>query len=87
MVSGRRTIDGVLFISYRTGISRYAWISEDGQIFVSGISDFRETLYAAVIGHGIIKGKSGNTKRFRSQESGAAEAIKIFRKLQAERAK
>lgn len=40
MVSGRRTIADVLFISYRTGISRYAWISDDGQIFVSGISDF-----------------------------------------------
>ena len=33
--SGRRTIDGVVFKSYKTGILRYCQITEDGRIRIA----------------------------------------------------
>jgi hypothetical protein len=78
--AGHTPTDGVKFFSYRTGIGRYARISEDGQIKVQRGYN-RSTYCAEVIGHGDICTKSGMPKRFHSQESAAMAAIKIWREL------
>ena len=83
--AGHKPIDGVQFFSYTTGILRYARISEDGQIITA--SHTRGSTYeAAVIGRGYLRGPDGKkTKRFRSQDAAARAAIKVWRKLQAEK--
>lgn len=82
-LSGRRTIDGVLFLSYSTGIQRYCQVSEDGQIATAANS--RLTAYTArVMGHGyIISKESGRHHAFRSQAAAAKAAIKVWRALKA----
>lgn len=84
LCSGRHTCDGVLFISYSVGITRYARISEDGQIFTSDTSQWRSTYTARVIGHGTICSKSGRPKRFRTQEAAMKAGVALFRKLRVE---
>ena len=76
-----RLVDGIQFHSYRTGILRYARISEDGQIMTSAIGGDASTYEAAVIGHGRLLGKSGKVKRFRTQDAAASAAVKVFRAL------
>lgn len=80
--AGHKPIDGVQFYSYSVGINRYARVSEDGQIETR--STFSLSTYTAnVIGHGYLKGPGGKTKKFRSQDAAAREAIKVWRKMQA----
>lgn len=75
--SGRNTICGILFISYRTGILRFVRVSEDGRIKL-GMSA-RDTAYQVeVLGYGWIKSEAtGKTKRFRS----AVNAVKAAQAL------
>lgn len=77
-------IDGVKFFSYTTGIQRYARISEDGQIIVSSHGQHRSTYGASVLGHGALQ-RAGKSIRFRTQEGAARAAIKVWRKLKAEK--
>jgi hypothetical protein len=70
----------VQFFSYRTGVSRYARISEDGQIKVQRDHN-RATYGAQVIGHGLICTTSGKGKRFQTSEAAARAAIKIHREI------
>lgn len=80
-----KPIDGVQFYSYSVGILRYARIIEDGQIMTLGASARLNSYRGYVIGHGVIRGSGGKEKRFQSQDAAAREAIKIWRKLQAEK--
>lgn len=80
--AGHEPVDGVKFFSYRTGIDRYAQISEDGQIKVQrGYNRF--TYGAEIVGYGTICTKSGRPKRFHTQEAAAVAAIKIFKSLKS----
>jgi hypothetical protein len=78
--AGHKPIDGVQFYSYRTGISRYARISEDGQIMTR--ANARDSGYNAyVIGHGPVIAANGvAARRFQSQDAAALAAIQIWRK-------
>ena len=68
--------EGVQFSSYRTGINRYARISEDGKIKTSR-SGNRSVMYTAeVLGLGYILGRSGRPMRSRTQEAAAHAAIR-----------
>jgi hypothetical protein len=80
-VAGRK-YDGVQFYAYHTGILTYARISEDGQAKVWMANAHREgapTYFASVIGHGQLKGRGGNVKRFRSEEAACRAAIKVVK--------
>lgn len=75
-------IDGVQFSSYHTGVMSYARISDDGQIMVWTANVHRDgapTYLASVIGHGQIKGRGGNPKRFKSEDAACREAVQIAR--------
>ena len=78
--AGHAPTDGVEFFSYRTGIGRYARISEDGQIKVQRGYN-RSTYGAEIVGYGTICTKSGRPKRFHTQEAATMAAIKIWRGL------
>lgn len=81
---GHRKIDGVQFVSYHTGIMRYAKISEGGQIMVWSGNTHRDgapTYFASVIDHGPVKNESGNPKRFRSEDAACRAAVKIWRSM------
>jgi hypothetical protein len=75
---GHAPIDGMQFHSYKTGIQRYAWISEDGKIKVARAGAM---YHAEVIDHGGVLNASGKTKFFRTQEAAAREAVKIRRAI------
>lgn len=81
--SGRRTVEGVLFKSYSTGISRYCQITENGKIK----TNYSGSGYtAAVIGHGyVLSGNSTRAKVFRTHEAAARAALKIWLKISSER--
>lgn len=80
-VSGRNTVDGVLFISYKCGIMRYCQITEDGQIKTQ--MNPRSSGYTAqIVGHGPILSPRGKWKNFQTQQNAARAAISIWRKLQ-----
>lgn len=83
--AGHKPIDGVQFFSYSTGILSYARISEDGQILVCDNGHHRNSYRAVVLGHGTLQNEAGETKRFRSQDGATKAAIKVWRKLQAEK--
>jgi hypothetical protein len=86
-VSGRHTVDGVLFRSYSVGISRYTRITEDGQIEVC--ANWNSAHYTvSVIGHGPILSKiTGKPHHFRDDRAAMKAGVALFKKLQAERAK
>jgi hypothetical protein len=82
---GWREVDGIKFISYRTGILQYARISEDGQIFVRRLAH-RTTYNARIIGHGyILRDNTGEErpKAFRTETAAIIAAIKIYKKRKA----
>lgn len=78
--SGRRTIHGILFKSYSSGITRYTQVSEDGMIRLW--ANFTHTGYhCEVFGHGTIPAQSKRqAKRFTTEENAVAAALKIMRK-------
>jgi hypothetical protein len=83
MVSGRRTVEGILFISYRNGILSYTRVSEDGTIRLDN-SRYHEGTTVQVAGHGWImsEGERKRAKRFRTD----ANAVKAALKLKADKA-
>jgi len=85
LCSGRRTVEGVLFKSYRTGINNYCQITENGKIQTAMNS--RSSGYTAqVVGHGyILSGNSARAKVFRTHEAAASAALKIWLKISSER--
>jgi len=77
-------INGVQFYSYHTGIMSYAEISEDGQIMVRMANAHRDgapTYFADVIGHGQIKGRGSQRKRFRSEQAALRAGVKTWREM------
>lgn len=79
-----KPVDGVQFFSYRTGISRYARISENGQIWVADNGFHRSTYGASIVGHGQLKNeKTGKPTRFHTQEGALTAAVKKWKELQA----
>lgn len=80
--AGHAPVDGVQFHSYSVGILRYARISEDGQIITRETSTRATTYTASVIGHGVIRNKTGNVKRFITQDAAAHAGVALWRKLQ-----
>jgi hypothetical protein len=79
-VSGRHTTEGVLFVSYRIGISRYTRVSQDGAIRLDQ-SPYHAGVCAEVLGHGWIKGDGvgDRAKRFRSEQTAVRAALKIIK--------
>ncbi len=78
-VSGRRTIDGVLFRSYRMGIGSYCQITEDGKIRTWQNSRMT-AWHSEVFGYGTIwSERTGKTKRFQTFEAAARAALKIHK--------
>lgn len=79
--ANHKPVDGVQFFSYSTGISRYARISEDGQIKTA--RNFEKSTFSAhVIGHGQIAGPGGKPKVFHTETAAAEAAVKVWRKMQ-----
>lgn len=78
--SGRRTVDGVLFKAYASGILQYTNVSEDGKIRLAS-HNHGGTYSVEVLGHGWIT--SGiKSKRFRTFETAARAGIKMLRQMQ-----
>lgn len=67
-----KTIDGVIFRCYRTGIGRYEWRSDDNRL-ATGQNYHRGSYYAAV-------GLQRFDKRFRSLENAMKFAVQESRK-------
>lgn len=74
------TIDGIMFKNYRTGILKYTWISDNGQIKVYRNHN-RETYSAYVIGNGPIITPSGKNKVFRSDSAAMIAGVFLWRRL------
>lgn len=79
---GHKTVDGVLFNSYRVGQLRYALISEDGQIRV-GRRYSKTTYEAFVIGVGELRTPSGRLRSFRSEDAALSAALAAFREIKS----
>lgn len=76
-----RTVDHIAFFPYRTGILRYARITEDGQIKVT--RNHNTTTYtAAVIGCGPIYDGNTSPKRYRTEGAAMQAAIRLWRNMQ-----
>ncbi|WP_022722980.1 hypothetical protein [Rhodopseudomonas sp. B29] len=71
-------VDGVAFPCYRTGFDRYERRSPDGRICIAG--NHHTVTYYATVDDIALKNKSGSTKRFRTMESAAREALKLARR-------
>lgn len=71
-----RTVEGVVFRCYRTGMLKTAWRSDDGRL-EAGDNYHSTTYYAAVDGAGIgATPTSLRCKRFRSLENAMRAAVK-----------
>lgn len=75
--SGRMTIDGVLFESWRTGVMRSKWVSEDGRIELFHYISPRggETVTCFAGGSPITSPKTGKHKKFRTYQAAARAAF------------
>lgn len=71
-----KTIDGVQFDCYRTGISRYEWRSPDGRITYR--SNYAHSGYNVRVDGQYIEGsRAGRAKDFRTIEAAVRAALKL----------
>lgn len=75
-----RTIEGVTFRCYHTGITQYEWWSDDGRFAVYGY--FSKSGYSAwVDGHLIQSAASGHAKNFRTFDNAVKAIVKTSFKV------
>lgn len=75
-----RTIEGVTFRCYHTGITQYEWWSDDGRFAVYGY--FSKSGYSAwVDGHLIQSAASGHGKNFRTFDNAVKAIVKTSFKV------
>jgi hypothetical protein len=80
-----RAVDGIAFYPYSTGVNRYARITDDGQIMVKRNHN-ASTYSASVIGIGPIYDGNTTPKRFRTEGAAMESAVRLWRKVQEQKA-